>query len=319
MKVNTGFLSLIFVAFVACEQTIHLELPEYENELVLYGVLIAGEAPKIFLTESTSYFEPIVNRDRLTSLIDAEVIIREANNVYNLTFDPEMISDSIRRENETDYIDIFLGGYTSNLVIEENKTYTIEVKHKGRTLTGKTKVPEKINLNGAKHEIEFYEYEPSFNDTCWKDNLIVNFDDPMDENFYETKWEIELWGFNNCNDTLIWGDSCLVNISNFYFPVFNDDGFNNMSHTYNLGYFRYGCGDPPDTTNDRKSYLFINKVVMHNVSKELYDFNTSLEMQSNSEDNPFQEPTIIKSTIEGGIGIFASKSAPSDTIEVRVY
>jgi len=320
-------LLLLFCSFfIACEESIDLELPEYENDIVLYGVLIAGEQPQILLTESTGYFEPLNNRDRLIVIEDATVILSDGTQTYNLSYDPLMTSHSYWVNNFNEYTSDFLGGYTiEDIIIEEGKTYTIEVKHKERTLTGETTIPKKANLNNATHEIEVFNDPFSPGLICWRDKLEVNFDDPDEENFYKIYWEFEQWNYDFCDPVIIDNeevevDSCRSTANNVKIPIFEDTEFNNTNYSYQINTFAEGCGNfMPDTSAMNESSRFtIHKFVLQTVSKELFEFNNSLNMQQQSAANPFQEPTTIKSTIEGGIGIFAAKSAPSDTIVLRV-
>lgn len=328
MKNYIYFLFIVFWSFlfIACEQAIDLELPEYEDDVVLYGVLIAGEQPKILLTESTGYFEPLNNWDRVKVLPSAKVKLSDGSKEYSLTYQPWLIQVSypvFTVNNGTNVTTSLLGGYTnSDLIIEEEKTYTIEVTYKERTIKGQTTVPRKVALNKASHEVEFFEDPFSPNLFCWQDKIEVNFDDPLGENFYELDWKIEEWTYDDCGTNIISGDtieldSCRGSSKNKHIPIFNDEAFDNTRYTYLLPQIYSRCSSfMPDTLVESSNFS-IYRFVLQTVSKELYDFSNSLEMQQAAEGNPFQEPTTIKSTVEGGIGVFASKSAPSDTIVLR--
>jgi len=320
------FLILILsFAFIACEEAIDLELPEYENDIVLYGELVTGESPKILLTESTGYFEPLNSRDRLKVINDAQVILNDGSQTYNLSFDPVMTSYTYWLENFVAYTSAFLGGYTNDVIIEEGKTYTIEVKHNERTITGKTTIPKKVILNDATHEYEFFEdpFSPGF--TCWRDKLEVNFDDPVEENFYKIYWKSEQWSYDFCDPRIIDNeeievDSCRSSTNDIKIPIFEDTEFNNTNYSYQLNTYAEGCSNiMPDTSKLNEASRFdIHTFVLQSVSKELFEFENSLEMQKDAEGNPFQEPSTIKSTVEGGIGVLFGKSTPSDTIVLKV-
>lgn len=323
-KYTSYFLVLtLCFAFIACEEAIDLELPAYENDIVLYGVLVAGEKPQILLTESTGYFEPLNNRDRLVVIEDAEVKLSDGEQVYNLSYDSLMTAHNYWLTYGEFLIGEFLGGYTNDIIIDEGKTYTIEVKQKERIITGKTTVPKKVNLNNATHEIEVFEDPFSADLTCWRDKIEVNFDDPADENFYELNVITELWEYDCYDfeysdtaklDSCYRGEEQIDNI-----PIFDDEAFNGNSYSHEINTYYESCSNViPDTSSKSSSYS-IHKYTLQSISKEFYDFNTSLIMQQQSEGNPFQEPSTIKSTIKGGIGVFAGKSAVSDTIKLKVY
>lgn len=326
MKTNTYIFSLLimFSTLVACEQTIDLELPAYENEMVLYGVLIAGEQPQMLLTESNGYFEPLVNRDRLKVLTDAQVTLHDGTEALNLTYDPNMTSYTYWTGYYSEETSTPLGGYTNeDVIIEEDKTYSIEVKHQGRTITGETTVPKKVALNSATYEIEKF-IDPLDRATCFRDKKEVNFDDADEENFYQLKASIERWSFRFCDQYLdstnVELDSCSRGKYDRFYPTFSDETFNGTNYDHQLNNSFTACfgGDiEVDTLTELRGYS-IYKFTLHSVSKEWFDFETSLDMQLNSEGNPFQEPSTIKSTVEGGTGVFASKSAASDTILLRV-
>ncbi len=329
MKVNTYIFTLLIIltTLVACEQTIDLELPAYENDLVLYGVLIAGEQPQIVVTESTGYFEPLNNRDRVKVINNAQVTLNDGEATYELWFDDNMTNYTFYAEiqnGEWGRDSLSLGGYTNNMTIEAGKTYSIEIKHAGRTITGETTVPKKININSASYEIEEFNDPFYGGSTCYQDKKEVNFDDADEENFYQLVANVDRWSFKYCDQfvdgTIIEIDSCSRGKNDRFYPILSDETFNGTNYTYQLypGFIDcIGGGYRPDTLIELRGYS-IYKFALHSVSKELFDFNNSLAMQRNSEDNPFQEPSTIKSTVEGGVGVFASKSAPSDTVVLRV-
>jgi len=131
------------------------------------------------------------------------------------------------------------------------------------------------------------------------------------------RWEYECDYYPNSNEK---PDSCFMGEDEMEdIPIFGDDEFNGTSYTHKINTYGSTCATFAPDISEGSSRYSIHKYILQSVSKELYDFNTSLIMQQQSEGNPFQEPSTIKSTIEGGIGVFAGKSARSDTIILKVY
>lgn len=148
--------------------------------------------------------------------------------------------------------------------------YFLEVKDllTQRVVTGKTKFMPVVNLDNVKI---------LFN----KDSLAavkVNFDDNiLQSNFYRF---------------LIHSDSS-QNEQRFGF--FFNDALYSSSRIELFTNYRFDYGDP----------LYFT---LYHLEKQYYDFLRSTNDAANANGNPFAQPSAIKSTVNGGIGVFTTLS-----------
>jgi hypothetical protein len=149
-----------------------------------------------------------------------------------------------------------------------NSVYTLQVKDpRGRTITGEARFLPKIPIKSV--EWKYNKDELAF--------LLVKFDDtdPAITNYY--RFQIHKDSLNKNADV-----------------DFNlDDTFNtNGEITLGTGY-NYQRGDT----------VYVS--VFH-VEKNYYDFLESVSSAANANGNPFAQPAKVKSTVQGGLGVFAT-------------
>jgi hypothetical protein len=80
-------------------------------------------------------------------------------------------------------------------------------------------------------------------------------------------------------------------------PFFSDAFFDGQTRSFKIHFPSY--------------YLFLSseiQLVLVRYSKELFQHERSLRLQSQVGDNPFSEPVRIISNIQNGVGIFGSKT-----------
>jgi len=171
--------NIIYVLFVsglvaACglTQEIEIELPEYDNQLMVESYLIPGEPFSLLLTQSFSYFDPIPTdgAEYLDQLLvsDAEVFIKyddkEVKLENNFLFNP--------------FTTKFFN-YSANFTVPEDYTSTFELEirtKEGEIITGETIIPPPVPIDSV--VIQFSE-----TDTLAR-ALTYWTDDPMQANFY---------------------------------------------------------------------------------------------------------------------------------------
>jgi hypothetical protein len=145
--------------------------------------------------------------------------------------------------------------------------YTMEVKDpKGRSITGTARFLPKVPIKSV--EWKYNEDDFAF--------LLVKFDDdPSLTNYY--RLQIHKDSLNKNADV-----------------DFNlDDSFNtNGEVTLGTGY-NYQAGDT----------VYVS---LYHVEKSYYDFLETVSAAANANGNPFAQPAKVKSTVTGGMGVFAT-------------
>jgi hypothetical protein len=144
----------------------------------------------------------------------------------------------------------------------------MEVKdNKGRTVTGKATFLPFMPIT----EVEY-----KYNEDSTKAFILARFeDDPTQNNYFR---------FQVHKDSLNKGAEVDFTL---------DDSFASGTEiTIGTGY-NYERGDT----------VF---VTVYHIERSFYDFLESVENASNANGNPFAQPARVKSTVQGGIGVFAT-------------
>ncbi|MEM8525327.1 MAG: DUF4249 domain-containing protein [Bacteroidota bacterium] len=146
---NTPYIYIIGLLFLvsACNltQEVEIELPEYEDQIMVESYLIPGQPFALLLTQSFSYFAPIPtdNEEYINQLFisDAEVTIR---------YDDQ----EIKLENEI-LFNPFTGklfNYGAGVLVPENydSEFELEIKTaEGEIITASTFIPEPIPIDSV--------------------------------------------------------------------------------------------------------------------------------------------------------------------------
>lgn len=139
MTKNLLFLFAIVCVLAACdfEKEIDLDLPEYQNKLVVECYLEPGKPYRLTLTESVSYFtEP------RTPTVDNALVIISYNGVNDtLKFTPLLDETTNNFYN-----------YVSETIVPEDYVgfFSLYVKDtKGREVTSQTKIPDPPTINSV--------------------------------------------------------------------------------------------------------------------------------------------------------------------------
>lgn len=311
-KHSNLFLIGLLVLFLSksCETDYEVELPESEEQLVVEGYIESGSWPYVILTRDQSYFEQI-NPEQINDLfIDSAIVeVRSSEDTVELK---RISSQNVPPEAKKQLANVFqvspenLGDET-NLVAyanpladfegKANQGYELYVNTPEYEATATTRIPQKARLDSL--------YWEPHNDPE-KDHLarvFMRIDDPKGQpkNYrYFSKRNDEpffppLFG-SVANDEAVDGTS-------FNFPV--DRGYARsaeLEEPEDLSYFEMG-----DTVVVR----------FCSITREHYNFWSTLEEDLRNQGNPFGSPTIIQSNIEGGLGIWGGYGCDYDTLIIK--
>ena len=172
--------------------------------------------------------------------------------------------------------------------------YSIYVKHADfPALSATTIVPAEIDVENLEVETDDSEREK-------RDIFNLTFKDPEEvKNYYE---------FNGSYFSRIDGFLCA---GTYYFDFVEDElvsdndwisdlSFNGRSKTIKLSDNQYCSG----SDFERESYV----LRILSIPSEFVEYQRSLDLAYEAEDNPFVEPTTLYSNVEGGLGIFSVSS-----------
>jgi hypothetical protein len=272
----------------ACEREIDIELPNAEDLLVVEGSIETGEFPKVLITRNRGFFNEFPTD--LTTFInefvvtDAVVTVSDGTNSETLQFTIDPLN----------YPFVYYTG--SNLKGEIGKSYTLTIVSGSKIITSRTQIPSAVPLDST-----WFGLNPFNNE---EDSLGVSYGQIIDPDTIGNAYRL----------------FAKKNTETAYFPVsgahFNDDFTNGQKVV-----FFNGQGKRPFFASDTFVpsdffYKLGDTILLKFCSigrKEELFFNT-LDAATNSNGNPFSSPVIVKSNIEGGLGIWCGYSPAYDTI-----
>lgn len=292
----------------SCVRNIEINV-DGDSKVVVYGMLEAGKEPRIYLYRSLP-FELDVSVSPLSFINDAQVFL--INNDERILLSPQQgYEKTIFRglyQPDIDMPDsVLVTYYTTDISVRSGETYRLEVNYEGEQITSSTQVPEVVEWKSA--TIEKDTSVNSDGETIIRDRLVLTFDDPPGkENYYKYTVDYQ-------QEVVVQGDSgpetVRVNYSFLRRSFISDEG--NDGRGFKI---RFVVDDKVNTFQN-PDYVFQLQTTLINYDPAFIRFNRSLVRQGGDEEgllNPFREPVIIKSNINGGLGIFTSLAQSDVTI-----
>ncbi len=128
-SIKFSFLALVFLTFTSCEKVIEIELNEADSQYVVVGNINKGEYASISLTKSIGF-----SAENKYPAVTAAVV--------TLT-DSEGNKETLTETKPGIYEGKSLKG-------KSGVTYTLDIKHDGKTITSTSKMPDLTVLNDIK-------------------------------------------------------------------------------------------------------------------------------------------------------------------------
>lgn len=298
-----AFLSLLIMGLNSCSKEVKIDIPGFEEQVVIDGSIETGTPAIIFLSNTRDIYAPTDINSYLSGFISgATVTVSNGSITDTLT---EICTDNLPAGFESiaeeffglpidQLVNLHLCAYVSTgLVGEVGKTYTLKVIHNDKTYTSSTKIENPTALDN------FF----------WKEQTYLP--------GYGFSWA-------KITDSPVMGDAYRWEVKNlgdlFYskpFQPFTDDRF------YNGLTFEFSVENPmsfrDSTIEDQyRGYYKLGDTIVVKFSKlgeKEFQFFEKKYNQIYSGGNPFATPTNIPTNIEGGaLGIWAGFSPWFDTL-----
>ena len=298
-----AFLSLLIMGLNSCSKEVKIDIPGFEEQVVIDGSIETGTPAIIFLSNTRDIYAPTDINSYLSGFISgATVTVSNGSITDTLT---EICTDNLPAGFESiaeeffglpidQLVNLHLCAYVSTgLVGEVGKTYTLKVIHNDKTYTSSTKIENPTALD--------------------------NF-------FWKEQTNLPGYGFSwaKITDSPVMGDAYRWEVKNlgdlFYskpFQPFTDDRF------YNGLTFEFSVENPmsfrDSTIEDQyRGYYKLGDTIVVKFSKlgkKEFQFFEKKYNQIYSGGNPFATPTNIPTNIEGGaLGVWAGFSPWYDTL-----
>ena len=298
-----AFLSLLIMGLNSCSKEVKIDIPGFEEQVVIDGSIETGTPAIIFLSNTRDIYAPTDINSYLSGFISgATVTVSNGSITDTLT---EICTDNLPAGFESiaeeffglpidQLVNLHLCAYVSTgLVGEVGKTYTLKVIHNDKTYTSSTKIENPTALD--------------------------NF-------FWKEQTNLPGYGFSwaKITDSPVMGDAYRWEVKNISdgsfskpFQPFTDDRF------YNGLTFEFSVENPmsfrDSTIEDQyRGYYKLGDTIVVKFSKlgkKEFQFFEKKYNQIYSGGNPFATPTNIPTNIEGGaLGIWAGFSPWFDTL-----
>lgn len=312
MMRTTIFLVLILLTFGSCTKEVEIDIPGYEEQLVIDGRIETDQPPLVLLSKSKDIYAPTDLSAFLNSFVSGATIT-----VSNGTVSVELIeicSDNLPPGSEpfvaqllgipeSELANYHICGYTSldpQIFGEVGKTYTLTVISEGKTYTAHTFIPAPTALD------ELY-WKPEGTLTSHGYSWAKLSDPPGQFDAY--KWEVKRI---NTNGT---GEPIDANFKEPFNPVFDDEFFDGLTFEF---LYDNPWGYEDSIPDEHQGMFALGDTLVVKFSKMdegVYDFMEKKYMQLYTAGNPFATPTNIPSNINGGaLGVWAGYSPTFDTL-----
>jgi hypothetical protein len=305
-----AFLSLFIMGLNSCSKEVKIDIPGFDEQIVIDGSIETGTPAIIFLSNSRDIYAPTDINSYLSGFISgATVIVSDGTITDTLT---EICTDNLPAGFESiaeelfgipidSLVNLHLCAYASinlsplEFVIkgEVGKTYTLKVIHENKTYTSTTKIENPKALDNL-----FWKEQPSLQGYGFSWAKLT--DSPVMGDAY--RWEVKKIGESSFSKPFQpFYDDRFVNGLTFEFSVENPMSFQDETIENQFkGYYKQGD---------------IIVVKFSTLGKREFQFFEKKYNQIYSGGNPFATPTNIPTNIEGGaLGVWAGFSPWYDTL-----
>ncbi len=310
-------ITLLTIAFSACEKEITVELPQTEARVVVEGTIETGQPPVVILTRTQGFFDPTSLASIANSFI-SEATVTVFDGVTTHTLDricSSLIPDSLLQEaaNATG-LDVNLLANANiciwtkldnTLLGEEGRSYRLEVQADNKQLRSTTTIPNSIGPDSLWFKLAQQQPNDDTLGLIW-----ARIADP------DTLGNHYRWMAKRINKD-IYGDAKDAGFIAPYFSVYEDRFVNGLTFDFAFSRGSRPFSEADDDQNEESGlYKRGDTVVVKfvNLGRAEYLFYNSFQNNSASQGDVFSTPSNIISNIEGGLGIWAGYGYRMDTL-----
>ena len=307
-KVQLFFLLLACLA--SCTKEVQIDIPGYEEQLVVDGRIETGGFPIVLLSKSQNVYAPTDVETYISSFIsDAQVSVSNGSQTVSLSLftlsslpleSQKTVAEMLKLNlNELPFLPIQVYSTTDQSIKGEvGKTYNLQIGYNGKSYVGSTSLLTPVALNNLYWKADESNAEYGYS---W-----ANLTDPAgDYNGY--KWEAKRINITSSGAYL---DDLYKRAG-----YFEDRFFDGLT-------FEFAVENPlkrKDTTHLEayKRYYRIGDTVVIKLSRldeATYDFFYKKSTQLENGGNPFASPINVPTNIPGALGIWAGISSWYDTL-----
>ncbi|GAA0874815.1 hypothetical protein GCM10009118_12230 [Wandonia haliotis] len=298
---------------LACEKEVKLDLPEFQQKIVVDGRIEPGMPPIVVLTRSQDLYAPTdINALQNNFVKNAIITVDDGTNEVVLdefcmnNLQPELIpviaaaigvsEETLQQLNFCAY-----STFDPNFFGQVGKTYGLTIEVEGSTYTSSTKIIDPPVLDSVYFKLNGELEEHGFG---W---ILIN-DNPTVYNTYFL--EMRRIHQNSAGEP---ADSRFLPA---FGPVFDDEFFNGL--VFDFGFGNMGSYEDNDIPDEFKGYFKTGDTVVVRISSmdyAAYEFMKIKYIQDSNGGNPFASPANAPTNIQGGaLGAWVGFSPLLDTL-----
>lgn len=295
---------ILILVITSCTKEVKIDIPGYKEQLVIDGSIETGSQAIVLLSKTSDIYAATNLNAYLNGFVsDATVIISDGITTETLT---KIYIDSLPSNLQQIAAGLFgvpidslsnfnLSVYVSstNMKGEPGKSYSLTVKHEGKTYTSTTSIQQPTSLDSLY-------WKPQGNLLDYGFSWAKLSDPPSANDAY--KWEVKYLSDPTFSKT--------------FNPYFNDKFFNGLS--FEFAYENPMSFNDPSISPQFQGYFKKGDIIVVKFSKlgqKEYNFFEKKYNQMYSGGNPFATPTNIPTNINGGaLGIWVGYSPWYDTL-----
>jgi hypothetical protein len=300
------------LVFTGCTKEVEIDIPGYEEQLVIDGRIETGMPPIVLISRSQDVYAPTDIQSFLNTFVSGAVVtvsdgtttvVLEEICTNNLPAAYEETVSAMLGIPVSELANYTICAYAStNPAIwgQVGKTYSLSVEVDGETITGETTIVQPTPLDNLF-------WVPEDGSTTHGFSWATLSDPPNQFDAYN-------WQIKRIN-TDVNGDPIDDNFTNPYSPVFDDEFFDGLSFDfYYENPHAYGESIP-----EEEYWLYeLGDTIVVKFSKldfTTYEFLEKKYTQLATVGNPFATPTNIPNNLNGNaLGIWAGYSPTYDTL-----
>ena len=290
------FVTMIGLLFVGCQKEIEVDIPDYQDKIVIEGSIENGQPAMVIVSNSVPYFSTI-DLDMLLN----EVFIKDAVvTVTSSTGETEQLTFAYTEESP-----IYFAYVGRNIIGEPGKSYALRVEYGGKVYTSQTSIVQPVALDSA--WLAFIDG----NDTMPTSRILLT-DNAATKDYYQFRIKIHgkdltdrLWvtsmpvAFDDAtfNGKTVNYEILRANPSSLFMPTMTDE---EEADFYRITY------RPGDTIYIKTSMLDYSG----------YRFWSTISNELSFGQNPFMTPAPIISNINGdnAMGVWCGYASTIDTL-----
>lgn len=307
------FFGMMLLLFSACEKEVVIDIPGYEEQLVIDGFIETNQPPLVLLSTSKDIYSPTDLNSFLNGFVSGAVVtVSDGTTTVQLD---EICTDNLPPGTEAIAAQIFgvpveditkyhLCAYTSfNPAIfgQVGKTYDLKVVYEGKTYEASSKIVDPTGFDSV-----YWKPSPGFTDYGFS---FVTFSEPG------ATRDAYMWQVKRINKGAD-GNPIDATFTKTFTPVFDDEFINGLTFDF---WYENPMSFQDSTIEDQYKGLYqLGDTVVIKFSKmdlDVFEFYEKKYVQLSSGGSPFASPSNIPTNIKGGaLGVWSAFSPVFDTL-----